>query len=260
VKDAVGTGSQERMNDLEHVAGVDLHTGIFQEGNKKRCSKCGVEKDWADFYNDKSKKSGLMSRCKPCSSTYIKKEKTVSREEIIGKRRCRKCDEIKKHVEFATDKTRKLGIAYICKICSRKKTSKRYFEIREFRMEYSKRYASENRCKINSHKKIRKETDENYRLSEVLRTRVRNALKAKSPEKLTKTIELIGCSIVYLKRHLESQFIDGMTWDAFGHKGIHIDHIKPVRSFDLTDPEQQRKCFHFTNMQPLWAEDNYKKG
>ena len=51
-----------------------------------------------------------------------------------------------------------------------------------------------------------------------------------------------------------------MAWDNWGKFGRHIDHIRPCASFDLTDPVEQRKCFHFSNLQPLWAYDNHVKG
>jgi hypothetical protein len=60
--------------------------------------------------------------------------------------------------------------------------------------------------------------------------------------------------------HLEAQFRDGMSWDNYGRYGWHIDHIIPCSSFDLTDTDQQRKCFHYTNLQPLWAHENLSKG
>ena len=62
----------------------------------------------------------------------------------------------------------------------------------------------------------------------------------------------------YIK-HIEQQFQPGMSWERHG-KDLHIDHIKPCAAFDLTDPEQQKICFHFSNMRPLWAVDNLKKG
>ena len=71
-------------------------------------------------------------------------------------------------------------------------------------------------------------------------------------------MKLCGCSLEKLKQHLESQFTEGMTWDNKGD--WHVDHIKPCASFDLTNPEEQKKCFHYTNLQPLWALDNMKKG
>jgi len=78
--------------------------------------------------------------------------------------------------------------------------------------------------------------------------------------KENKTVELLGCSIEECKSYLESKFIEGMSWDNHGLYGWHIDHIIPCASFDLTDPAQQQKCFHYTNLQPLWAEENLKKG
>ena len=74
------------------------------------------------------------------------------------------------------------------------------------------------------------------------------------------TIELIGCSIEYLRRHLESQFVGGMTWNNYGLYGWHIDHIIPLSYFDFTDPEQQRRAWHYTNLRPMWAVDNIRKG
>jgi hypothetical protein len=70
--------------------------------------------------------------------------------------------------------------------------------------------------------------------------------------------ELLGCSESELVRHLESKFLPGMSWD--NRNQWHIDHIKPLCAFDLTDPEQQALAFHYTNLQPLWAGDNMRKG
>jgi hypothetical protein len=70
--------------------------------------------------------------------------------------------------------------------------------------------------------------------------------------------ELLGCSEPELVRHLESKFLPGMSWD--NRNQWHIDHIKPLCAFDLTDPEQQAVAFHYSNLQPLWALDNMRKG
>jgi len=73
------------------------------------------------------------------------------------------------------------------------------------------------------------------------------------------SIELLGCSIEYLRSYLEQQFSPNMTWDNYGLYGWHIDHIIPLSYFDFTDPEQQRRAWHYTNLRPLWAADNLKK-
>ena len=86
----------------------------------------------------------------------------------------------------------------------------------------------------------------------LLRARIHAAFRVKSIKKRNRTMELTGCSPKELIIHLESQFTEGMTWENQGEWGWHIDHRRPCASFDLTDPEQQLMCFHYTNLQPLW--------
>lgn len=104
------------------------------------------------------------------------------------------------------------------------------------------------------HKKYR--NDLNYRLTTLLRSRLQSAIKGTA--KKTSAKELVGCSIPQLRKHLERQFIDGMAWDNYGD--WHIDHIKPCAAFDLTSEDEQRVCFHYSNLQPLWASENMSKG
>lgn len=111
----------------------------------------------------------------------------------------------------------------------------------------------------------RHKNNPNVKLRNRLRCRVRDALKAKDVKKTQATMDLIGCSIEVYRRHLESLFLPGMTWENHGawEEGNpikwHIDHIKPCASFDLTDPEQQKACFHYMNTQPMWVSDNLRK-
>jgi hypothetical protein len=106
----------------------------------------------------------------------------------------------------------------------------------------------------------RRESDPGFKLRMNLRHRVWQTLKTNKTSKSTSTQDLIGCAPDDLTKHLEAQFTDGMTWQNHGRHGWHVDHIRPCASFDLTDPEQQRQCFHYTNLQPLWAVDNIRKG
>lgn len=94
------------------------------------------------------------------------------------------------------------------------------------------------------------------RILSVQRVRLRRALKGQM--KSAKTLELIGCPAETLKRHLETQFRPGMCWENYGLIW-EIDHKKPCAKFDLSKPEQQRACFHYTNLQPLFAEENARK-
>ena len=107
----------------------------------------------------------------------------------------------------------------------------------------------------NTKQKERYNQDSHYKLTKNLRSRFWHALKKAT--KSISIIELTGCSLEELKAHLESQFTEGMSWENHGE--WHIDHIRPCASFDLTDPEQQKLCFHYSNLQPLWAVDNLKK-
>jgi hypothetical protein len=101
----------------------------------------------------------------------------------------------------------------------------------------------------------RRKNDIRYRILCNLRSRLIGGIKGNF--KQSTTIELLGCSIEKLKQHLESKFKPGMSWSNYGK--WHIDHIKPCARFDLSKPNEQKKCFHYTNLQPLWAEENLKK-
>lgn len=97
-----------------------------------------------------------------------------------------------------------------------------------------------------------------FRISTRLRSRLGAALK-RCPKKGS-AIRDLGCSIEQLKIYLASKFSHGMSWENYGRNGWHIDHIKPLSLFDLTDANELRAACHFTNLQPLWALDNIRKG
>ncbi len=123
--------------------------------------------------------------------------------------------------------------------------------------ESSQKYKKANRDKIRIYKKNKRKTDINYKLRHRLSSRIKIILKEK---KKNSAINLLKCTIEEAREHIEKQFKEGMTWENHGLYGWHIDHIIPCASFDLTDPEQQKKCFHYTNLQPLWAKENMSKG
>lgn len=127
---------------------------------------------------------------------------------------------------------------------------------------HKKDYINRNRTKWNKSENLRHHhrmaTDINYRLRKVLRSRVSSTVVLRGYSKSKKTLKLLGCSVEYLREHLEKQFLPGMSWKNYGK--WHIDHIIPCSSFDFTKLKEQQKCFHYTNLQPLWAEDNMLKG
>ncbi len=133
-----------------------------------------------------------------------------------------------------------------------------YLENRKKCREGQRKYRERTKEKDKKQKKERYYNDVEYRLLILLRTRLGMALLSK--KKFRKTQELLGCQLNILKKHLEEQFQDGMNWNNHSKTGWHIDHIIPCASFDLTKEEEQKKCFHYTNLQPLWAHENLIKG
>jgi hypothetical protein len=98
------------------------------------------------------------------------------------------------------------------------------------------------------------------RLLMAARRRLRDVVKGERKAEGGSTRQLLGVSGAGLKEHLEKQFKPGMTWENYGVFGWHVDHIKPCASFDFSDLEQLKQCFHYSNLQPLWAEENVRKG
>ena len=90
-----------------------------------------------------------------------------------------------------------------------------------------------------------------------LRARLSHLIRKGRAAKVESAVRLVGCDFPQLMVHLESQFTKGMTWE--NRRLWEIDHIRPCKSFDLTKIEQQRQCFHYTNLQPLWRTDNRRK-
>jgi hypothetical protein len=118
----------------------------------------------------------------------------------------------------------------------------------------SRRRTPKYRAQRNVQVKKRRRADIQLRFRNSLSETIRKALRRSNIRKTESTFALTGCSVVELRQHLERQFLPGMALGKW-----EVDHKVPVASFDLSDPEQQRKCFHYTNLQPLWAEHNLAK-
>lgn len=141
--------------------------------------------------------------------------------------------------------------------------------VRRYQKRHAKRVAvQKRRYQINNREAIRnarnkwqarKMSDLQFRIKKILRGRTGSAIKAvDGAKKCAKTTEMLGCSIEDFRIYLESKFEVGMSWDNYG-KIWQVDHIMPCAIFDLTKPEHQRRCFHFSNMQPLLTEENLRK-
>jgi hypothetical protein len=132
-----------------------------------------------------------------------------------------------------------------------------YLKHREKRLKENRQYHSENKVKINKRKLEYKHSNINVLLSHNLRSRLNSVVKGR--QKTGSAVKDLGCTIIFLKKHLEFKFQSGMNWNNYSHNGWHIDHIKPLSLFDLTDRKQFLQACHYTNLQPLWAKENFSK-
>lgn len=141
------------------------------------------------------------------------------------------------------------------KVCSKCKIVKsiELFSINNSRKDKHSQYCISCKREYFKHKRV---SDPSFRVAANLRTKIYQSIR---DNKKFKFYDLLGCDIEFLKKHLELKFREGMSWENYGRKGWHIDHIKPCSSFDMTKIEEQKLCFHFTNLQPLWWEENLKK-
>jgi hypothetical protein len=189
-------------------------------------------------------------------------------------KKCSKCQCFKEMDCFCKNKRSSDGYNWTCKLCVnlttkssdfKEKRKKRYHSKRPIRKyseksrvrksEYDKAYREDNKKKIATQKKLwesNKRNDPKYKATRNVRRRINHALHGRN--KSFRTFELLGCDIDFFMSHIEHQFLDGMSWDNYGQ--WHIDHIVECFRFDLSDPQQQKICFHYSNQRPLWAKDN----
>jgi hypothetical protein len=218
----------------------------------KVCSKCHEEKNVSEFGKTEDSRDGYKYYCNECRRL----DRLVKKEEINARRRSvwrqNPEEERKKAREYYQknhDKMRKKANAY----CERNRE-----RILAKERKYKKENADRIRANYREYVRNRRAIDPNFKLRGNLRNRIKDVLARGRYKKCAHTMELLGCSVEFFKKHLESKFASGMSWENYG-SGWHIDHIMPCASFDLSKPAEQRKCFHYTNLQPLWAEENMKK-
>lgn len=214
----------------------------------KRCPKCGLEKDLSKFSIDRRREDGRYHCCKECrkkARSTIGSKKS-QREYYLDNR-----ERILSRVSIRYE-NKKEEIAEYASGYYKKNTNKIRLRVKD----YNSR--TENKLKRNEREYLKRQTDLNFKLKETLRKRLNKALK--NGQKTGSAVKDLGCSIDEFKEYLERKFEIGMAWDNYGRKGWHIDHIKPLDSFDLTYRDQLLEACHYTNLQPLWWKDNLSKG
>lgn len=226
------------------------------------CTKCGIKLTEENAYVRDKSKHILYPTCKACTRIIQAEYRARNRDKINAQKKesyARNIDKARAYYAKNSDTIKRKAMEY--SKANRKKLSQKQRKYRELHSysEYNKRYFQEHKEYFRNYARSKRKNDLQYKITQRLRGRINCALKRKKISKSQLFFDLVGCSSDFLISWIENQFHDGMSWDNYGLKGWHIDHIRPCASFDLTDPEQQKQCFHYTNLQPLWAFDNISK-
>lgn len=203
------------------------------------CKSCCLSKNEDDFPKSSRSTSGRNPNCKICINQINKEYRLANVEKVKLARR--------KHYRQNRDKLLEQKSAYA-------KTHKLQ------KAEYDKTYRQVNVQKFKDAKRrfeLRNRDNPIFKIKRNLRRRIHHVLKNNTKSK--STLCLLGCTFEEFKLHIEKQWSDGMSWNNYGQYGWHIDHIIPCYKFDLSKPEEQAKCFHYSNQRPLWLKDNLSR-
>jgi hypothetical protein len=227
----------------------------------KLCKCCEITKSVNEFHKNKSKKDGLQDHCKVCRN-FKSQQTKEKRKEYRKKWYLKNSDKVKSveklrydlNKEAINEKRKTLyNTDELIKTKVREQQRKYYENNKELFSKHAKLWAESNRDRRNE---ISKKHYNEYKTLMICRRLIKRTLKYLGTEKELKTIELLGYSPSQLKETIESKFVDGMSWNNNGE--WHIDHIKPISSFDKT--ESPKVINSLNNLQPLWAFDNLSKG
>jgi hypothetical protein len=223
----------------------------------KCCSKCNIVKPITNFSKSKNRKDGHHPTCKQCVHEHY----TQNKDKILLKNKkyysCNKESILAQSKEYRNNNKDK-----------KSESDKKYREenkekISNTKKEYylnnkdkHKQWQENNKHTRNERRQDRRKTDPLWALAQTIRVRITESFRVNGYTKRSKTYEILGCSFEEFYIHIEKQFTDGMTWDNRGK--WHLDHKIPISL--ATTEEELIKLNHYTNIQPLWAIDNYKKG
>lgn len=223
----------------------------------KICSTCHTPKPLTCFRPDSRYSMGVRGQCLDCTHHREQRWRDANKKET--NKRHREYHKANPHKKKEYYQQNKIELLRKGKERIKKDPTKERNRLRE----YWNR--PENAARKEARRKERIKSDPSYKALMICRGRLQSALSRIGVTKSGRTHELLGCSPVKLRTHIESLWQPGMIWDNHGtHKHgkktkWHVDHIVPCAAFDLSDPVQQRHCFHWSNLQPLWGVDNILK-
>lgn len=224
---------------------------IIEEFVFKKCSTCTKFFPRSLFKKDSKGFLGLSSRCKECYKIYYNENKKSINARKRELNKTRYSDKIKQYSKKRYSENKEKQITYS------KEYQKRNPEVKK---RNDKKYYETHREELNAKKlayhHFRYKNDPLYKLIKLVRGRTKDYCRVAKIRKSKRFHEYIGCTPEELRLHIEKQFKDGMSWENYGK--WHIDHIIPISS-----AKTEREVYilsHYTNLQPLWAEENLKKG
>ena len=216
----------------------------------EKCTKCTKLKPVKEFYLSKQNKNGIRPWCKECSKEYSQQWRTKNPKKYKESR-----------FQWKLKNKREISES------GKKYRIKNKEHIKKYRHQwvaknpdYSQRWVEKNKDRCVSYDRKRNNTVKGS-LNGRLRSAIRHSI-AKETKNKRKWETLVGFTVDKLKRHLEKQFREGMSWEKFLNGEIQIDHIIPVSKFNFTSPDHFdfKRCWALKNLQPMWAKENLSKG
>ena len=220
----------------------------------KICIKCGLKKDYSDFYKEKKSKDGFRGTCKHCMSIYQSNIDNEHRKLICKKSYYKNLDKSKNYYELNKERIKE-------------KRLKRYYENKKIENEYAKNYSKNKRLELNEYRKEydkkRIEVDAVYKLTKSIRSLIFISIKSRGYTKKSKTYAILSCSFEDFKLYIESKFENWMNWSNHGkytgnyNETWQLDHIIPI-SFAENETDVIL-LNHYTNFQPICSKVNNEK-
>lgn len=225
--------------------------------DSKKCSVCGEVKPISEYFTSQG-----STKCKPCFTAYARqwrvKHPEKSRE--IARLAARRARLANPEAVRARERRGREGRRDQINAAHREWRRKNKAEWRRKRKAREAKNKERMREWARQYQRRRLATNPQYKMAHALRTRLGKVLRLARAEKMASAVRDMGCTLAELQSHIESLWLPGMSWDNYGVHGWHIDHKTPLASVDLNDREQVLKVIHYTNLQPMWAEDNLSKG
>lgn len=236
----------------------------------KNCKYCQKNKENFEFNKCFFTNDGFQYKCRECEKSYRKQnsERISERMKLYhSKEDIKEIRKLKNKKRYNINKEHILRKNREWQINNKEKDNKRRRNKYNENSELNAKKAREKRYRNIDHyrkyqcewKKKKRKENIRYVIEDRLRGRIWIALKRQSGKKAYKTIDLLGCEIDFFLKYIESLFTEGMNWEKLKNKEIEIDHILPCCQFNLLDENEQKKCFHYTNLQPIWKKDHIIK-